>query len=182
MDGTAGVGIVLIRGGGGRDVSGPLLGLRDRSLVSGGRSCEPEGRRNLSGLDPDGADGVRTGGSTASLGRGNVSERFGAPKRSAPKSSCAFGGGPNPPYPFFLGILGAAFKLSKLLLKFEAEVPGRSLVESLEPLRFAREGRRPASNGPGAMVFIRSSTFGACFFGALVGYSESSSASSLNPP
>jgi hypothetical protein len=106
IDGTEGVGIVLIRGGGGRDVSGPLLGLRDRSLVSGGRpfdedvegrrSCEVEGRRNLSGLDPDGADGVRIGGSTVSLGRGNVSERFGAPKRSDPESS-ALGGGPNPP-------------------------------------------------------------------------------------
>ena len=97
IEGTVGVGIVLIRGGGGRDVSGPLLGLRDRSLVSGGRSCEVEGRRNLSGRDPDGADGVRTGGSTTSLGRGNVSERLGATNRSATKSSCAFGGGPKPP-------------------------------------------------------------------------------------
>ena len=184
IEGTAGVRIVLMRGGGGRLVSGPLLGLRARSLVMGTRSCEVEGRRNLSGLAPDGADGVLAGGSTASLGRGKVSERFGMPRRSGPKSSCPSEGDPNPPYPFFL--LEPALKLSTLLLRLDAAVPGRSFDASLDPSRprvdVARDGRRPASKGPGAMVFIRSRRFGACFLGTFVGYRESSNPSSPSAP
>jgi hypothetical protein len=88
MDGTVGVGIVLVRGGGGREVSGPRLGRLARSLVRVGR-CSGEafdGRRNLSGLD-EGAEGVRAGGSVLSAARGKVSDRLGMLGRSRSASS-----------------------------------------------------------------------------------------------
>lgn len=71
MEGTAGLStwpavpgrIRLVRGGGGREVSGSLLGLRNLSDVTGVRPATSfDGFRNLSGRGP-GADGVRAGAS-----------------------------------------------------------------------------------------------------------------------
>lgn len=58
---------MLFRGGGGREVSGPIDGLR---VPSNALFC-----RSRSGRGP-GADGVRNGASLAKLGLGKVSERF----------------------------------------------------------------------------------------------------------
>jgi hypothetical protein len=184
MVGTPGVvgRTTLVRGGGGRDVSGPLLGLLGLSPVIGlcpstdpGEvigSCSRSGR---SVADIRGADGVRGGGAKRSLGRGKVSERFGVAGGSFVFSG-ALGGGANPPYPFFaFGI----FPLPRPLLIFEAEVLGRSFT-SLGPLGppspAAVEGRRGGSNGLAVvfMAFIRSIRFGPCFFGGLAGSAESS--------
>lgn len=180
MVGTPGVvgRTTLVRGGGGRDVSGPLLGLLglspaiglcpsvDPGEVIGG--CSRSGR---SVADKRGADGVRGGGAKRSLGRGKVSERFGVAGGSFVFSG-ALGGGAKPPYPFFaFGIC----PLPRPLLVFEAEVPGRSFASSRAGP--AVEGRRGGSNRLGVvlMAFIRSSRFGPCFLGGLAGSAEPSS-------
>jgi hypothetical protein len=107
------------RGGGGRDVSGPLLGLLALSLVIRTRpsgslgECDGGcGRSGRSVAEEGGAEGVRGGGANRSLGRGKVSDRFGVAGGSMPPSG-VFGGGKNPPYPFCLGAFG--IPLPKLL-------------------------------------------------------------------
>ena len=75
----------LTRGGGGREVSGPIDGRLDLSLVVGIRlGISFDGLRSLSGLGP-GADGVRSGASTAAACLGKVPARFSG---SGSKSSC----------------------------------------------------------------------------------------------
>lgn len=113
----------LVRGGGGLEVS--LLGLRIPASVIGiGLAVSLDGRRQL-GRGP-GADGVRAGVSIGSLGLGKVSERCAIPKGCGSSSSSPLDGGPNPPYPFFLGALGAPLMLPTLLLRLDMAVPGRS--------------------------------------------------------
>jgi hypothetical protein len=189
MVGTPGVvgRTTLVRGGGGRDVSGPLLGLLGLSPVLGlcpsaapGEVIGGCSRSGRSVADKRGADGVRGGGAKRSLGRGKVSERFGVAGGSFVFSG-ALEGGANPPYPFLaFGIV----PLPRPLLIFEAEVPGRSFA-SPGPPSPAVEGRRGGSNRLGVVfkAFIRSIRFGACFFGGLAGSAESSSPSpSSSPP
>ncbi len=89
----------LILGGGGREVSGPMEGLRDLSPFMGVRDRTMsldalDGLRSLSGRGP-GADGVRNGISIVSLGLGNVPARLLAPKGGGSKSS-SLRGGPKP--------------------------------------------------------------------------------------
>jgi hypothetical protein len=161
-----------VRGGGGPEVPGPPLGLRVFSLVIGARPSRSPGAsngdRNRSGrmLSADGgAEGERAGGAKRSLGRGNVSDRFGDKGcSSAPPSG--LGDGPRPPSPFCLGPFGPV-PLPSLLLGLPAEVPGRSGP--------AAEGRRPVPKGPAGIEFNLSIKLGACFFGALAGRAESSS-------
>ena len=76
----------LTRGGGGREVSGPIEGRLDLSPVNGGirLGMSFDGLRSLSGRGP-GADGVRSGASTAAACLGKVPARF---KGSGSKSSC----------------------------------------------------------------------------------------------
>jgi hypothetical protein len=155
-----------VRGGGGRDISGPpLLGLLDLSLVIGTCPSGPPGEfgwsRCWSGrsvADRGGAEGVRTGGAKRSLGRGKVSDLFGVAGGSSAPSG-ALDGGPKPPYPFCLCGFGA-LPLPRPLLMFEADVPGRSFTSGP-----AADGRRP--KGPDMLftVFIRSIRFGPCFLG-----------------
>jgi len=68
--------------------------------------------------------------------------------------------------------------LPTLLLRLDVAVPGRSYSSGAflpeRPLR-AVDGRRPASNGPGTMVFIRCKRFVAGFFGLAPGYAGSTS-------
>lgn len=59
----------------------------------------------------------------------------------------------------------------------DIDVPGRSdssgeflVGKALRDVVDAVDGRRPASKGPGAMVFIRCNTFEACLFGLLPEY------------
>ena len=112
----------LLRGGGALEVS--LPGLHDPALVIGiGSAVPPDSRSHLSGRGP-GADGVRAGVSMGSLGRGNVPERCATSNGIV--SSPPLDGGPKPPYPFFLGALGAPLMLPTLLLRFDVAVLGRS--------------------------------------------------------
>src|SRR3569833_1754252 len=89
----------LVLGGGGREVSGPIDGRRDRGERGGSMLGSSDGLRNLSGRGP-GADGGRSGGSAASLCRGNVPARLLVPKGSGSKSSGSRRD-PKPPYPSF---------------------------------------------------------------------------------
>ncbi len=169
-----------VRGGGGREVSGPLLGLRVLSLVIGIRSSEPPGEfgwsRCWSGrkvAEAGGADGVRGGGAKRSLGRGKVSDRFGVIGGS-PALSGPFAGAPKPPYPFGLCGLGA-LPLPRPLLMLEAEVLGLRSLASLGRLPGpAAEGRRPKGSAVLFTEFMRSMKLGCCFFGGLARDPESS--------
>lgn len=157
------------RGGGGREVSGPLLGLRVRSLVIGIRSSEPPGEfgwsRCRSGrkvAEAGGADGVRCGGAKRSLGRGKVSDLFGVTGSSSALPG-PLAGGPKPPYPFGLCGFGS-LPLPRPLLMLEAEVLGRRSFASLGRLPGpAAEGRRPKGSGVLFTEFMRSIKLGGCF-------------------
>lgn len=197
-----------MRGGGGREVSLiPYEGLCFRSLVITGLSpfCV-DGLLDLSGRSP-GADGVRIGPSTGeSLSpafrswSGKVSDRLPNARGCGLASSPSLCGGPNPPYPFFRGILGNAI-LPLLPEELEAAVPGRSiddpsretsslesalssLLDVLGNAFFLVERVRATSKGPGAMLFILVKRFVACLLG-LVPYAASPSSdsdSAKNPP
>ena len=178
-----------VRGGGGREVSGPRLGLRVRSLVIGIRSSEPPGefgwRRCRSGrrvAEAGGADGVRGGGAKRSLGLGKVSDRFGVTSGSSALSG-PFAGAPKPPYPFGLCGFGT-LPLPKPLLMLEAEVLGFLSFASLGRLPGpAAEGRRPKGSDVLFTEFMRSIKLGGCFFGGLARDAGSSYPfCSSNPP
>lgn len=78
---------MLLRGGGGLEVSGPIDGLLE---FSNALFC-----RSRSGRGP-GADGVRNGGSLMKLGLGKVSERF-IRLGAGPFAVPGLAGGPKPP-------------------------------------------------------------------------------------
>src|SRR3569833_1909924 len=89
----------LVLGGGGRVVSGPIDGRRDRGVRGGSMLGSSDGLRNLSGRGP-GADGVRSGGSAASRSRGDVPARLRGPKGAGSRSPGSRRD-PKPPYPSF---------------------------------------------------------------------------------
>ena len=74
--------IRLFRGGGGRDMSGPIPADGRLNLSPFILAISLEGLRSLSGLGP-GAEGVRIGASNGAFGRGNVSDRLIPPKKGS---------------------------------------------------------------------------------------------------
>lgn len=169
-----------VLGGGARGVSGPLLGLLGLSVALGDHpsgSWGSNGGRSLSGCnvaDEGGAEGVRGGGAKLSLGRGKVSARDGVAGGGS-GSPDVFRGGPKPPNPFCLRPPPSP------LLRFEEEVPGRSL-KLPRPLRPAVDGRRSASKGPGVIEFMRSITSNDCFRGVLAASAGPRPLPSSSPP
>lgn len=171
------------RGGAGRDRSGPDMdGFRNRGgdpltdlEFPIGICWSFDGLRILA----TGSDGLLYAGSKLGFGRRNNSELCSGFSISCTASSSAAGGGPNPPYPFFLGNVGSPnpdLELFVLLVSVrecaELAVDGLWMLPPISPVLvdivslklegvfgvwrpLSSAGRRSfTSKGPGAIVFI----------------------------